>query len=282
MYSPLRRRKSLTAVYQQVLEEDRRRREWRAESPPTASPPASSTPIQTHTDLDDNVPSLDESLHIEDVTPRTPTREAPTHADAASQTPRGPELHAVVLALREAVKHRELDARSEDDALRAALAPASMHALVHHRPDMELSIEKLSADDAHFAERLNQIRVRLGALAGAYTAPRKSAAATAAAAPETPRTPPRRMRRTRARRVSPRAFAAPLVMLALVAALMLCFHVARAAAERVRATTFYDPFHPALYPLSPLVQRLLPPDVVYDVPFASTTDLDAVGVALAQ
>lgn len=275
MYSPLRRRKSLTAVYEQVLEEDRQRRER-----PAASPPASSTPIQTYTDLDDNVPSLDESLHIEDVTPRTPPpRKAPAHADAASQTPRGPELHAVVLALREAVKHRELDARSEDDALRAALAPASMHALVHHRPDMELSIEKLSADDAHFAERLNQIRVRLGALAGAYTAPR-AAAKAAHEAPRMPRarTPPRR---TRARRVSPRALATPLVMLVLLAALMLCFRLARAAAERVRATTFYDPFHPALYPLSPLVQRLLPPDVVYDVPFASTTDLDAVAIALA-
>ena len=317
MHTPLRNRKSLTAVYKQVLEEDEYERSQRERSQHDAlslstsqpqSPPASSTPIKERFELDltDNIPSIDDSLHIQDVPsqitqaqshgtdlntdaePRTPTRRT---IDASSQTPGNDrELHTVVAALKSAVKHRAFDLQSEDMALRAVLEPDNAGALVRHTLSgvhpIDLSIEKLSIEDAQFADKLNHIRERLGSLATSYMEPKE----TAQDMPNVTQTntrPAHSTRKVHAHRVR-QAYKAQqsstgshtiAICFATTIAVLLALFVARSLAEQVRMSIFYDPFHPTLYPLSTWVQYLLPANVQFDVPFATSTALDALHIA---
>ncbi|WFD34284.1 hypothetical protein MCUN1_001121 [Malassezia cuniculi] len=313
MHSTLRKRKSLTEVYKQVLEEDRQEATEQQVSISTTIPPlppASSTPIKEHFDISDNVPSIDDSIQIQDVPAKivhpsgdsiNTSAKAPATVDAGSQTPRtAKELHDVVAALKSAVKSRALDAKTEEAALWTAIQPDSIGALVHHTlPDlrpMDLSIERLSIDDAQFAERLNHIRERLGSLATSYMEPKDMIEhnaieqqnvppadteqhADTSKPSSRPETHTQRIHRPRSRPHGQGINRIFLWPVSVFAVLLTLLYICRTVAQHAHLTTLYDPFHPALYPLSPWIEFFLPSNVIYDIPFTTHTALDAVEIA---
>ncbi|WFC96387.1 hypothetical protein MBRA1_003044 [Malassezia brasiliensis] len=136
---------------------------------------------------------------------------------------------------------------------------------------MEFRMEKISLEDAQYADRLDAIRKRLGALA---TEVMQEASTNEAEdrTSEEPDVPSTSSRSTPWPRYYTQIFrvAACLLMLVIVGLRFLRFY-----ADYMATYTYYDPFYPFLFPAPSLMLAYLPTDVYYNVPF-TTTSKDAI------
>lgn len=201
---------------------------------------------------------------------------------AKTSAKQGASEHIDTSSLNELLQLVDADATWSAPTKDAADTTSQPHAVTRTqlladtlRSDLDLS--KLQADDSLYADRLNDIRQRLGSLATARVL-RERQAQPSSARSGGARKPPAD---TQERKGATKALAAPVRWTALAAALpllvaalgataLLC---ARRRADYLMTFAYHDPVYPMLYPIPRSVRAFLPGDVHYDVPFTSISDM---------
>lgn len=189
-------------------------------------------------------------------------------------------LHLVKDVLKQ--PHPDANQQSEETALTGVLRlmahessndeDASKYAITAPRElsealSMDLRMEKISMEDAQYANRLDAIRKRLGALATEMTQPDSppSEKRTSLDSSSGKEEPPALVHA-----LSPNYSRIVLwTLTALVLLAILGIRATQVYAEHLATYTYYDPFYPVLYPVPSLVPAFLPRNLFLNVPFVA-------------
>ncbi|WFD32859.1 hypothetical protein MSPP1_003910 [Malassezia sp. CBS 17886] len=137
----------------------------------------------------------------------------------------------------------------------------------------DVSLEKISGVDAHYAERLDAIRARLGTLAPRLVDTDEGGSLKHDSTPETHAGA---ATRRAGRPLFERAWPLVAVVALLVGIAAVGVRVAEHRAEYVMTYAYYDPLYAVMAPMPALVQSVLPANVLYNTPFVVGGDAQGV------
>lgn len=194
----------------------------------------------------------------------------PSKVTETENTVHGEDLMKMMRRLRSALKNDpSLDITVEDASLRnirrlieARDGPSGEATLWRTPTDaQEWQLDKISVEDGHYAQRLNDIRGRLGSLVTKLHD---------AEAPVNEQTPSSKLRAwsVPSAGYQDAAMMALRLAVALLCITLLALHWLRLRAEYLYQSVYYDPLQPTIFPLPRYVHTFLSPWVDRNTPFA--------------
>lgn len=188
------------------------------------------------------------------------------------------ELGKMVRLVKGVLEHPELDeSRGMDDSsltsilhlLEKDVARNASSDELAAALSMEVRLEKISMEDARYAERLNLLRERLGTLVTRRVPapPHTSVKEETPTAPTGTAPPPH----VRADLFSETIYSVLQAALVLFSIAWIWVRVAEYYADYLMMSTFYDPMYTPFYPLPAFASSFLSSSVLYNVPFATSS-----------